>query len=99
MKIVVHHGVIQFTLHATSYDWQFIRGSNFQRLRLASGSLTVDRCFWRHPRESQKGRQGEMSMRSRILCYFGAGIFIVTAVYAHAAQGKPAASTVDELTS
>jgi polysaccharide biosynthesis/export protein len=34
-------------------------------------------------------------MRSRILCYFGAGIFLLTAVYARAAQGKPAASTAD----
>ncbi len=37
-------------------------------------------------------------MRSRILCCFGAGIFLVTAVYARAAQAKPAASTAAELT-
>ena len=37
-------------------------------------------------------------MRSRILCCFGAGIFLVTAVYARAAQAKPATSTAAELT-
>ena len=37
-------------------------------------------------------------MRSRILCYFGAGIFLVTAVYAQAAEAKPAASTANGLT-
>lgn len=36
-------------------------------------------------------------MRSTILCCFGAGILLVTAVYAHAAQGRPAASTPDAL--
>src|SRR5258708_29560318 len=37
-------------------------------------------------------------MRSRILCCFGAGIFLVTAVYVRAAQAKPATSTAAELT-
>src|ERR1051325_9254954 len=32
-------------------------------------------------------------MQSRILFLFGAGIFVVTSGYAHAAQGNPAAST------
>ncbi len=36
-------------------------------------------------------------MKSRILCYFGAGIFLVTAVYEHAAYGRPA-TTADGLT-
>ena len=37
-------------------------------------------------------------MQSRILCSFGAGVFLVTAGYGHAAQGKPAATTTDALT-
>lgn len=37
-------------------------------------------------------------MQGRILCSFGAVIFLVTAGYAHAAQGKPAATTTDALT-
>jgi protein involved in polysaccharide export with SLBB domain len=37
-------------------------------------------------------------MQSRLFCSFGAGILLVTAGYAHAAQGKPAASTADALT-
>src|SRR5260370_33352831 len=36
-------------------------------------------------------------MRSTILCCFGAGILLLTAVYAHAAQGRPAASTPNAL--
>jgi protein involved in polysaccharide export with SLBB domain len=36
-----------------------------------------------------------MSMKSRILCCFGAGIFLMTLVNARAAQGKAAASTAD----
>ncbi len=37
-------------------------------------------------------------MRNRILCCFGTGLFLVTVVYAHAAQGRPVASTPDGLT-
>jgi len=36
-----------------------------------------------------------MSMKRRIFCYFGTGIFLAMAVYAHAVQGKPAASATD----
>jgi len=36
-----------------------------------------------------------MSMKSRILCCFVAGIFLMTLVNARAAQGKAAASTAD----
>jgi polysaccharide export outer membrane protein len=38
-----------------------------------------------------------MPMRSRIVFNFGAGIFLLTAVYAQAGQEKPAASTADGL--
>ena len=37
-------------------------------------------------------------MQSRIVCCFGAGIFLLTVVYAHAAQERPGASTRDGLT-
>jgi len=37
-------------------------------------------------------------MKNRILCCFAAGIFLVMAVYVHSAQGKPAASSADGLT-
>ena len=35
-------------------------------------------------------------MKRRIFCYFGAGIFVAMAVYAHAFQGKPSASATFE---
>ena len=37
-------------------------------------------------------------MQNRILCSFGAGVFLVTAGYAYAAQGKPVAFTAEALT-
>jgi len=37
-------------------------------------------------------------MQNRILCFFGAGVFLVTAGYAYAAQGKPVAFTAEALT-
>src|SRR5258708_16360377 len=43
-------------------------------------------------------RQRGTSMRSGIFYCFGAGIFLVTAVYARAAQAKPATSTAAEPT-
>jgi polysaccharide export outer membrane protein len=53
-----------------------------------------------HPegKNRTRKRQGEISMKNIILCCLGAGIFLLTAVRANAAQEKSAAPTADRLT-